>query len=646
MSSIDSHAEWPRVLQAPQEAWRLATSLLWLFVLFALPVLNLQAQAMEPAPLVVDGSESRIDLKAHIRYLRDSENLDHSQALTQLEHFRSITERRDINFGYTRDTVWLALSLSSQAQHSTDWVLELSYPSLDQIHFYSYGPDGLETQLAGDVPRYAERDFPHRTPIFKLRLEPGEQRLVLLQVRSEGSMTLDGSLWQAEAFRLQSNTNYVILAIYFGMLLALGGYNLLLFLVLRERSFLLYVLFVFSFAAGAMAINGLGPHYLWPNSGELGNRILPVSIILAATIALLFAQAFLNTAQWAPRWHQVLTIAATLAASITLLNLVVPVQTALQLMSMAGLLVSALLFACGLSCMLQRVPGAGIFVLAWLMLLIGASMLALRNFGLIPSNFVTVYAMQVGSALEMLLLSLGLAARFNELKRQKELAQSSALAAQKQVVKALQQQERVLEQRVAERTQALEAANARLAELAMQDPLTRLANRSALANHLHQALQRTQRHKELLALVLIDLNDFKAINDQLGHESGDQVLCQVAQRLKDCAREADLIARLGGDEFILVSEGIQDQEDALRLGERLEEALSLPIDIEHGQINVGASIGISLSDGHWPDAETLMRYADQAMYQRKRSGRSGIQLYADATLSNQSAAEKADVKAR
>lgn len=646
MSSIDSHAEWPRVLQAPQEARRITTSLLWLFVLFALPALGLQARTIEPALLAVDGSENRIDLKAHIRYLRDSENLDHSQALTQLEHFRSITERRDINFGYTRDTVWLALSLSSAAQHSTDWVLELSYPSLDQIHFYSYGPGGLETQLAGDVPRYAERDFPHRTPIFKLRLEAGEQRLVLLQVRSEGSMTLDGSLWQAEAFRLQSNTSYVILAIYFGMLLALGGYNLLLFLVLRERSFLLYVLFVFSFAAGAMAINGLGPHYLWPNSGEPGNRVLPVSLTFASTIALLFAQAFLNTARWAPRWHQVLSIAATLAASITLLNLVVPVQTALQLMSMSGLLVSALLFACGLSCMLQRVPGAGIFVLAWLMLLIGASMLALRNFGLIPSNFVTVYAMQVGSALEMLLLSLGLAARFNELKRQKELAQSSALAAQKQVVKALQQQERVLEQRVAERTQALEAANARLAELAMQDPLTRLANRSALANHLHQALQRTQRHKELLALVLIDLNDFKAINDQLGHESGDQVLCQVAQRLKDCAREADLIARLGGDEFILVSEGIQDQEDALRLGERLEEALSLPIDIEYGQINVGASIGISLSDGHWPDAETLMRYADQAMYQRKRSGRSGIQLYADAALSNQSAAEKADVKAR
>jgi predicted signal transduction protein with EAL and GGDEF domain len=158
-----------------------------------------------------------------------------------------------------------------------------------------------------------------------------------------------------------------------------------------------------------------------------------------------------------------------------------------------------------------------LFALAWMMLLAGAGLLALRNFAIIPSNFLTLYSMQIGSSLEMILLSFALAARFNELKRQREAA--------------LQNNERVLEQRVAERTQALEEANQRLSEQAMRDPLTGLANRTALQQHLTQVLSRNQRRQELLAVMLIDLDGFKPINDQYGHGFGDQVLAEVAQRL-------------------------------------------------------------------------------------------------------------------
>jgi diguanylate cyclase (GGDEF)-like protein len=235
--------------------------------------------------------------------------------------------------------------------------------------------------------------------------------------------------------------------------------------------------------------------------------------------------------------------------------------------------------------------------------------------------------MQIGSAVEMLLLSLGLAARFNELKRLKEQAQLQALSSQKQVVQALVHQERVLALRVAERTEELAAANKRLELLAMQDPLTGLGNRSALARHVPQAMHRTKRRRELLALILIDLDGFKAINDELGHDIGDQVLISIAGRLKSCARQTDLVARLGGDEFILISEGIIDQEDALMQGQRLLDALSLPLELDGASVSVGASVGISLSNGIEPDIETLMRQADQAMYQRKRSGRHGVVLH-------------------
>ncbi len=582
----------------------------------------------QPTVLTLDGSEPGISLQPYAYYLRDPQgtlNIDDVRA--RAADFRPARERRDLNFSYTRDHVWLRIDIQSAAKEPRTWILEMRYASLDRVSLFNIGADGIIQQHAGDTLPYQQRSIGHRNPVFEIVLAPGEKRSLYLLAHSEGSLTLDNQLWNTAAFHEQSQMTYVLLAIYFGMLLALASYNLMLFAVLGERSFVLYVCFVISFGIGVLAINGLGAQYLWPNLGEIGNRILPFFLSLSATIGILFAQSFLDTARRAEGLNRFLSIWAWVAMTATLITLVADGQRALQLMSVIGLFTTLVLFVTGILCAMRRIPGSLIFVCAWLMLLTGGMLLALRNFSVIPSNFFTVNAMQIGSAMEMLLLSLGLAARFNELKRLKESAQRQALKSQKQVLVSLLQQEKILEQRVTERTEALAQANARLELLAMQDPLTGLANRTALTQHLQQAMPRTERRNELLALVLIDLDSFKAINDELGHDTGDQVLEQVAARLSGCARETDLVARLGGDEFILISEGIVDQGDALMLGERLLDALSLPINLSDGSISIGASIGISLTDGVQPDIETLMRHADQAMYQRKRSGRNGVVLY-------------------
>ena len=585
--------------------------------------------AFAAKPLIVDDSTVLVsDLQPHISYLSDpSHALELEQVIAQPSAFHSASERTGLNFGYTHDRVWLKTELVSTAQTHTNWIVEMRYPSLDRVSLYSGGSGGVEVQHQGDTLPYEQRDMKHRNPIFMIRLEPGETRMLYIAAQSEGSLTLDLQLWEAQHFYEHSQGTYALLAIYFGMLLALAIYNLLLFAVLRERSFLLYVCFVVAFGAGVAAINGLGAQFIWPTLGEHGNRILPFSLCLSAAVGVLFTRSFLDTARRSPPLDSALELFAWVAMLATLAILFIAIQPALQLMSIVGLATTLVLFATGIVCVIKGIPGARIFVVAWLMLLVGGMLLALRNFGLIPSNVITVNAMQIGSAVEMLLLSLGLAARFNELKRLKEQAQLQALSSQKQVVQALVYQERVLALRVAERTEELAAANKRLELLAMQDPLTGLGNRSALARHIPQAMHRTERRQELLALILIDLDGFKAINDELGHDIGDQVLISIAGRLKSCARQTDLVARLGGDEFILISEGIIDQEDALLQGQRLLDALSLPLELDGASVSVGASVGISLSNGIEPDIETLMRQADQAMYQRKRSGRHGVVLH-------------------
>ncbi len=525
--------------------------------------------------------------------------------------FHASTTRRDLSFGYVPGVIWLRLPLQSEASAMRIWRLELNYASLDEVRLYDIGADGVRESRSGDTVPYAERAVGHRYPVFEIVLRPGEQRTLYLRIDSRGSMTLSGALMSLRDFEQHSQNGYLVHAIYFGVLIALGLYNLLLFLALRERPFLNYVLFMFAFALSVLSLNGLGAQYLWSQAAPWSNRMLPVSLTLAALLSVVFARSFLDTRQWLPRWDKGL-LALCIAIGIAVLaTVLLPVQRALQLMSLTGLTATLTLLVTSFVCVGYRVPGARLFALAWLMLLTGAVLLALRNFALIPSNFLTLYAMQIGSGLEMILLSFALAARFNELKRQREAA--------------LQLNEQILAKRVTERTQALEQANQRLSELALQDPLTGLANRTALQQHLDQALARSTRRGELLAVMLIDLDGFKPVNDQHGHEFGDRVLAEVAQRLRQYLRDADLPARLGGDEFVVICENVQSAEDARDLARRLLEGLDTPMYLDDRAVRVGASIGIALSRGT-EDATTLIRQADAAMYRAKAEGRNRVQL--------------------
>jgi len=525
--------------------------------------------------------------------------------------FSASLTRRDLSFGYVQGVIWLRLPLQSEASETRIWRLELNYASLDEVRLYDVGANGVRESRSGDTVPYAERSIGHRYPVFEIVLQPGEQRTLYLRVDSRGSMTLSGGLMSLRDFEQHSQNGYLVHAIYFGVLIALGLYNLLLFLALRERPFLNYVLFMFAFALSVLSLNGLGAQYLWSQAAPWSNRMLPVSLTSAALLSVVFARSFLDTRQWLPRWDKGLLALCIAIAAAVLASILLPVQRALQLMSLTGLIATLTLLLTSFVCVGYRVPGARLFALAWLMLLTGAVLLALRNFALIPSNFLTLYAMQIGSGLEMILLSFALAARFNELKRQREAA--------------LQLNEQILAKRVTERTQALEQANQRLSELALQDPLTGLANRTALQQHLDQALARSVRRKELLAVMLIDLDGFKPINDQHGHEFGDRVLAEVAQRLRQYLRDADLPARLGGDEFVVICENVQSAEDARDLAKRLLEGLDTPMYLEERTVRVGASIGIVLSHGS-DDATTLIRQADAAMYRAKAEGRNRVQL--------------------
>jgi len=185
-----------------------------------------------------------------------------------------------------------------------------------------------------------------------------------------------------------------------------------------------------------------------------------------------------------------------------------------------------------------------------------------------------------------------------------------------------------LEQVVSARTQGLEAANKQLRHLATHDALTGLPNRVLLDDRLAQAIAHSQRNGHLFALLMVDLDRFKLINDSLGHRAGDELLQETARRLTGVARAIDTIARSGGDEFVMILHPIDAREDAELLAQRVIEALKPTIRIAGVDIHTSPSIGIAFYPADATTTETLIARADAAMYSAKQRGRNNAQCFA------------------
>jgi diguanylate cyclase len=170
-------------------------------------------------------------------------------------------------------------------------------------------------------------------------------------------------------------------------------------------------------------------------------------------------------------------------------------------------------------------------------------------------------------------------------------------------------------------------AEENLARLAQYDPLTGLANRALFHDRLEHAVARYERHEGMLALLFLDLDRFKAVNDTLGHIGGDELLRQVANRIKARTRESDTVARLGGDEFAIIIEDVVEARDAARVADDLVKILSEPFVVNDHEIPVGVSIGIAVSPPSKGDR--LLKDADAAMYRAKREGGNNHQFYTE-----------------
>ena len=188
----------------------------------------------------------------------------------------------------------------------------------------------------------------------------------------------------------------------------------------------------------------------------------------------------------------------------------------------------------------------------------------------------------------------------------------------------------VLDNRLEARTSALASslaeANEELVQLALHDTLTKLPNRILLEDRLEQAIESASRRKGYFAVLFFDLDGFKAVNDAYGHHTGDALLIDLAQRIRQTLRTHDTVARLGGDEFIVLSE-VVEPTDAANVADRLIEAIARPVMVYGHEVLVTSSVGIAIYPNDGEDTHALLTNADAAMYHAKRLGGTGYSFF-------------------
>lgn len=542
-----------------------------------------------------------------------------------------IGDEAAINFGYSPSAWWLRIDLAAAPEAPREWLLDVAFPTLDSVEYF--GPDGARLATGDRLP-FAQRPLLHRNFVFPVHLGESGTGTVWLRVVSEGTLTIPLRLWRHDAFWQESLNSYALLALYFGMLFALASYNLLLWFSLRDHNYLNYVLFAASMAVGQLSLNGLGNQFLWPNWPAWGNLAFSTGFAATGLFGALFTRGFLETRRNLPRLDGAIIGLAGLFALCAVAPLLVPYRLAAIMTSLTGVTFSIIAVLAGLRCWRKRQPGARVFLLAWTALLAGVIVVGLRNLNLLPTTFLSFHAILIGSALEMILLSFALAERINDLQREKEAADDEALVTRRALQEALNDADAQLERRVTERTGELEALNAELRERQRElqamthvDLLTGLANRLLLEARLDQSMQQVRRGSGAIALLLLDLDGFRAINDGHGSAIGDEVLRAVSERLRQSVREVDTVARIGGDEFAVVLASIGGAADAERLAGKLLAALRGPLRVLGMPLECGASIGIAMFSGGELNAGELQRRAEGALRAAKDAGGNCCRMY-------------------
>ncbi|RTL29751.1 MAG: GGDEF domain-containing protein [Burkholderiales bacterium] len=616
-------------LRARQRLFKLMPLLAQTLALILVLMLPSWLVAAELANEVVPVSpaQGELQLGPHTQVLEDPQGQWTPTTLPQASGAWQPRSTPSLNFGFSRSVWWTRTTLRNTSSQRVERVLDVGSSLVDRADVFVLGPDGRERlhMASGDRRPFSTRGEQVRTIATRLSMPPGENLTVLMRIESQDGLheIFTPTLWTNEAFAEHMQTETLCFGLYYGVLGTMLLYNAFLFISTRQSTFGFYVAYIASFLMWGLVFRGYAFQYWWPNSPDFNNQVLPVVVSLVYLSLGLFLMRYLDTRHSvSPRLHRIVAT-CTAANGIGILPAFLGLYAmAFVLNTLIGLCLVASLIATGQVLGSQGSRPARYFAGAFTLLAVAALVYYLRVLGVVPANTLTDNSVQIGSAAEALILAFGLADQMNTLKTEKLRAERQALAAQTALTTRL-------ESLVSSRTQELEAANQRLANLSVTDELTGAHNRRQFNKDLAAAVALHSRHHTPLALCLLDVDHFKLYNDRYGHPAGDEVLQKIAQTLRQqLQRASDHVYRVGGEEFAVLLDINEPPEKVESfIGQMLAAVHALGIMHEGSPVGVvSISMGLVILKGLSATRSPAELYsqADTLLYQAKQAGRNQL----------------------
>lgn len=528
-------------------------------------------------------------------------------------------------FGFDTNTFWFRLLVNNSGQQPLSRLLEINNPVLDEVLFYQVGEDGyiVNVSKTGDRNPSSDRPFFHHNLVLPFQIPAGETHYLYFRVTTSGSLEFPLEMWEPEAFQNRDQVKLLFFGALFGILVVMGVYNFFIYTLFRDKSMVYYAAFSIGLMLFLSTMHGFTNQFLWSDSPWLRENALVVVIPLTLFFSLMFSRHFLQLEQSYPRLNQMIMVLALLCL---MLALAAPFARYSELIRLNAAMVIPICLGgivVGFSRWVGGYKPARYFVIAWTAFLFAIAFYSLSKFGLFSRSGLSEYSVQLGAVAEAVLFAFALADRMNTQRKAFIKAQAKALELQKIANERL-------EARVTERTQELqgamsdlENANQRLQALTMQDGLTGIRNRRYFDEKLEREWHRAIRSQDSIAMLLIDIDFFKAFNDKYGHLAGDECLKAVAQLIeKTLTRPSDSVARYGGEEFAVILPET-DVDGAVHVAENIRLAVeqqSIPVD--GGSVHVTVSIGAAAKKPQpQNEQQELIAVADQSLYIAKSAGR-------------------------
>lgn len=372
------------------------------------------------------------------------------------------------NLGISNSSFWVRLKIANKSKQE-NLIFGISNPILDEVDLFELsGSEIINLGRLGDKYPYQQRSYNHQSFLFDISIPVNQTKTYLLRVKSWEQVVLPLFIGTPKLVMESNLTQDLIFGIFFGIMLGLVLYNLFIYFTVGDSSYLFYVTYIFLISLVQASLNGYTLRFLFPESPEFANRCLIIFNSLAGLASIRFIQLFMDTKKHIPTLNKGYYIIAIIYFGGIASILLGANSLSYNLMDLGGFLISFYTLFIAIKIALKGSKPAKLFLLAWSVFLIGVILFVLKNVGVLPSNSYTNNLLTIGVATEGVLLSIALATRINDYKKDKETSQAETLKLLTENERIIKEQNIILENKVQERTAELEKTNRNLKETQTQ----------------------------------------------------------------------------------------------------------------------------------------------------------------------------------